>query len=635
MIREREKEGRASLVIGRLALALVLALVGLLALRQVDSLDVGFHLKAGEHVLDGNGWPRTDPFSFTMREHRYVDTSWGYQALIAAIQRAFGASGLVLAHAGLALATFVLLVRTARLAPADPTVLVLLLLVGALACELRFAVRPEMLSLLLLAALLHLLHRHAEGRRAPLGLLPLLFLVWANVHALFVLGWGALACFVAGLWIRHRSLDRRLAGWALASVAVAFVNPYGVRGVLFPFTLLTRFRASNPFHEEIGEFVSPFDSAALEAQVFYPWIPVQAFRLFVVLAGLACIGLLARKERRWWCVLLILVFAWPAASMIRNMPLLVVAGLPGVVWGLSPSGAGLAHRPRQAALAFAALVALLLSLRVASDAYYIDSRRGERFGLGWNESALPVDAVAYARAAGLEGLPLNHLNLGGWLMWAGGTPVFIDGRLEVVGEAFYGEYRRALSSQDALEACVQRWGIGWTIFPYATFPQLLGRLSKDPRWRLAYVDGVAALFVREGAGAARCVDPAWSARELPAALELERLPGFGAGPPRPKRFVRWAEGCFRRQRFPERDHVLGLFHLYRGELDESAARFAAAIRASEGRYFELYSNLGAVLFRKEQWEEAARCYRLVLAERPDDALALRRLDEIARQRLRR
>ena len=91
----------------------------------------------------------------------------------------------------------------------------------------------------------------------------------------------------------------------------------------------------------------------------------------------------------------------------------------------------------------------------------------------------------------------------------------------------------------------------------------------------------------------------------------------------------------RRQRFPEREHMLGLFHLYRGELDESARNFAAAIRASDGRYFELYSNLGAVLFRMKAWEDAARCYRLVLSERPDDALAERRLDEIARERTRR
>jgi hypothetical protein len=626
VITDRSEEGRRALV-QRAALALVFALTVLLALRQVDSLDVGFHLKAGNHVLDGRGWPRTDPFSFTMREHRYVDTSWGYQVLIAAVERLGGAGGLVLLHAALVLGVFVLLWRTALLEGVDRTVLAALLFLGALASEMRFAVRPELVSYLLLAGLLHLLHRHAHARGAPLALLPVLFLVWANVHSLFVLGWGALACVCVGLALRRGAIDRPLVLWSLASVAVTLVNPYGWRGVFFPFTLLTRFRESNPFHAEIGEFVSPFDAAALEERPFYPWIPVQAFRLLVVLGGLAFVVLLVR--RRWACALLLLVFAVPAVSMIRNTPLLVVAGLPAIAWGLSFGGPAL-RGARTALAGLVAALALLLGLRVASDAYYVDVRREERFGLGWNDAVLPIDAARYVERSGIDGPPLNHLNFGGWLMWALDQPTFIDGRLEVVGEDFYREYRAATSSQEALEACVARWGIRWLIFPYANFPQLLGRMSSDARWKLAYADHLAAIFVRDEPGVSRFIAP-----ELPGAapgepLALEGLPGFARGAPRPSRLARWVAGLTARARFPRDEHYSGLFHLYRGELERSAERFAAAIRASGGRYFEHYANLGAVLYRMRRWPEAAACYRIVLAERPDDALAQRRLAEITR-----
>jgi hypothetical protein len=44
---------------GRIALVAVFGLLAILATRQVSSLDVGFHLKAGEHILAGNGWPET------------------------------------------------------------------------------------------------------------------------------------------------------------------------------------------------------------------------------------------------------------------------------------------------------------------------------------------------------------------------------------------------------------------------------------------------------------------------------------------------------------------------------------------------------------------------------------------------
>jgi len=608
----------------RLALAVVLALAALLALRQVDSLDAGFHLRTGNSILDGDGWPRTDPFSFTLREHAYVDTSWGYQVLIAAVERALGPDGLVLLHAALVAATFFLLARTARLGGADLALLPALVLVGILASELRFAVRPELLSYLFLAGVIHLLRRHAEGRRTPLVLLPLVFLLWANCHSLFVLGWGALGCFVAGSFLRNIELDRRLALWSVASLVAPLLNPYGARGVLFPFTLLSRFDASNPFQQEIGEFVSPFDFQALDAQPFHPALAVWSFRLFVALAALSLIGLL--RKRRFAEALLVLVFAWPSVRMLRNTPILVVAALPALSAGL--------HWPvrlarmRPALPALVTLLAVLLALRVRTDAYYVDDRREHRTGLGWNESVLPVEAAAFVTRAKLEGPMLNHLNFGGWLMWALGMPVFIDGRLEVVGEEFFLEYRRALDSQEALEDCVARWGIHWMIFPYTNFPKLLGRMSADERWMLVHADPVGVVFVRSSPGTTPPIDLGLARVLDPDPLRLEDLPGFEHGPPRPTRLARWGAGFLAHQPFPTREHCLALFHLYRGENDKAAARIAAAIRASDGRYLELYNNLGAALFRAQRWQEAARCYRIVLAEEPDDPLARQRLGEI-------
>jgi len=607
----------------------VLVLATCLALRQVDSLDVGFHLRAGEHVLDGYGWPRMDPFSFAMRDHAYVDTSWGYQVMIAAVQRAAGPAGLVLLHAGLVLGLFVLLGRTALSlgAQAGPTAAVLLL--GVLASEPRFAVRPELVSYVLLALLLLLLQRHAAGRHAPLAWLVPLFLLWANVHSLFVLGWGALGCFVVGLAVRDRALDRRLASWSLAGAAATLVNPYGLRGVLFPFTLLSRFDSSNPFRQEIGELVSPFDWAALEGQPFYPWVAVWTFRAFVALASLTALRLLLRRQ--WYTVLLVLVFAWPAVRMIRNTPLFVVVALPPMALAASALGT---RFPRicRAIPTVVGLLALGLACRVSTDAYYVDQRREARTGLGWNRSVFPAEALEHVRRAGISGRPLNHLNFGGWLMWAGETETYVDGRLEVLGEDFYRRYRSAFSSQEAFEAEAARWDARWTIFPYATFPQLLVRLSADERWYLAYVDAVAALFVRAGPDAERLVDPALPTRAPLEPLQLSSLPGFPAGPPRPSRLARFTAGFTARARFPTSDHALGLFHLYRGELPQAATRMVAAIRASGGRYYELYANLGAVLFRMQRWEEAEHCYRVVLADDPGSTLAQQRLGELRRLR---
>ena len=622
--------GRAPSLAGIAFLAIGLLLT-LLALRQVGNPDTGFHLKAGESILSGNGWPVTDTFTFTLRGHPYVDTSWGYQVLTAAVLRAGGVSGLVLFHALLILAVFSIVLRTTRLEAADRLSLAVFLLLGVLASEIRFEARPELLSYAFLAVVLHLLHRRAHGRSAPLWLLPLIHLIWANCHSLFILGWGAMACFLVALRIRDGRIDRRLLGASACSVAITLLNPYGWRGAVFPLTLATRLRPGNAFADSIGEFISPFRLQIPEGFPFYPKLPIFSFRILAVLVLLSLPLLFRRK--RWDLLLLALAYFPLAAGMIRNMPVLVLVALPGLVWSLPAEalitrafrGGTAKARIRTALFCLLALLALALGLRVAHDSYYVGARRPTRFGLGWNRLILPLDAAAFAVRAGLRGPMLNHLNFGGTLMWALPQPVFIDGRLEVVGEEFYEEYRRLFDSQDALEEAVGRYDLRWVVFPYATNPATLSRMSRDRRWTLAYVDGISVIFVRqEDAGSH--VDPALRSRigEEPRREDVRSLPGLG-GPPRQGRLGRWLAGLYRREDYPSEDFGLGLFHFYRGEPLRAERRFAEAIRRSEGAYFEMYADLAAVLYRQGRIEEARACDRVVLEDDPGNRLALERL----------
>jgi tetratricopeptide (TPR) repeat protein len=317
--------------------------------------------------------------------------------------------------------------------------------------------------------------------------------------------------------------------------------------------------------------------------------------------------------------------------MVRNMPLLVVTALPGVVWGFAPR-VSLRRGPIRGVALVVLAVSLVLGLRVASDAYYVASRRVERFGLGWNRLALPVAAAARVAEAGIAGPMLNYLSFGGTLMWTLPDPVFIDGRLEVVGEEFYEYYREIFDSPAALEAAVARWGIRWIVFPYAERPALLDALSRDPRWRLAHVDPLAVIFVRAHPGVEHLVgDTVRAELGSPAApVSLSELPGLGAarrvGPAR-----RFLEGLVRRERFPADELALGLFHYFRGDPARAAPRFAAGIRASGGAYYELYANLAAALYRQDRLAEAAACYRIVLQDDPANARAHSRLAEIDRR----
>jgi tetratricopeptide (TPR) repeat protein len=441
-----------------------------------------------------------------------------------------------------------------------------------------------------------------------------------------------MGCFVLGGWIRDRRPDHALLGWSLASVAVTVINPYGIRGVVFPFTLATRMQAGNPFGQSIGEFVSPFALKLSDQFPFYPKLPIDCFRVLAVLAILSLPVLFRRK--RWDLCLLVIAFFPLAVEMIRNMPLLVITAFPALVWAMPAERvlelSGLRHRWRARAiagvLALLAVTMVLLGLRVVHDAYYIASRRPSRFGLGWNRIILPLGAAEFAMRAGLTGPVLNHLNFGGTLMWKLPQPVFIDGRLEVVGERFYDEYRQAFDSEEALEAAVSRYGVQWMVFPYAINPTLLKQLSRDARWRLAYVDDLSVIFVRQASGAIAPVDPSLDARigADPRRIEVRSLPGLG-GAARPGEIRHWMAGLFHREDFPSVDFNLGLFHFFRGEPVRAERRFAAAIQETGGAYYEMYANLAATLYWQKRLPEARDCDRIVLESDPGNRLALDRL----------
>ena len=85
--RSDPRDHAASPIPARYGILLLLVFLLLLAfaIRTVGSPDVGFHLRAGEEILDGSGWPRSVSFTYTVNDHEYIDTSWGYQAGIALV----------------------------------------------------------------------------------------------------------------------------------------------------------------------------------------------------------------------------------------------------------------------------------------------------------------------------------------------------------------------------------------------------------------------------------------------------------------------------------------------------------------------------------------------------------------------
>src|SRR5262249_54385432 len=143
-------------------------------------------------------WPHNGLFS-QYAERPWSAYSWGFEVAAAALYGWLGLRSVPVLLAGLKLALAAVTLGLARPQPAAFW-RAAGLAAAALYAIAALAVRPVFVSMIFFGVLLQLLSRaRRSGDARALRFLPLLFLLWANVHIQFVYGLLALALFCAAV----------------------------------------------------------------------------------------------------------------------------------------------------------------------------------------------------------------------------------------------------------------------------------------------------------------------------------------------------------------------------------------------------------------------------------------------------
>jgi hypothetical protein len=282
-----------------LSLLAFAALAFLFGCFELLDTDIWWHLRAGEWILHNGRVPDLDPFSFGSADQRWIDLHWLFQIIMAVCYRAAGVAGLLLLTSAVASTTFVT-AAGARPAGAPWPVVLLAMLPGLLLASNRFDPRPEMFTLLFLAAFLTVL-AHVERRPRVAWLLPVIQFFWVNMHGLFIFGPIVLAVWWLswlGLrgWRRWRGETaaqpagtRQLAAASLAVLVCCLANPYGLEGVLLPWQLYPKVtQEGNPYKDYIEEFMSSrrYAAYALSQGAAGRWI-LGVFHFLLLLVPLS------------------------------------------------------------------------------------------------------------------------------------------------------------------------------------------------------------------------------------------------------------------------------------------------------------------------------------------------------------
>jgi hypothetical protein len=401
----------------------------LLGCYELFDTDVWWHLRSGQWILQNRRIPRLDVFTFSSPDRPWIDLHWGFQVALAASYATGGVPGLILL-ASAASSAAVTIAATARRRDWPAWVVGLCWLPALALMATRFDPRPEVFSLLFLAGFLAVLHR-VEQRPALAWVLPLLQVLWVNMHGLFILGPIVLGCYSLDRVARTIVPSRGLGGirgrgeaplrWhlvpATAAVLLAtLVNPYGFRGSMLPLELWPKIAdPSSPYKSYIDEFAglrsavrdrmlaTPGVHFHIRVQVFlllmtaWSFLPTAAWRAWR--RSVEREGPAPASRSSWWVV------GWVVMS---GLALAAALGLPlpGTPAWLARAGrmvpallllAGAAGAARLAVCSRAA--ALTMGVGTAAAAAWAAWLRAYLFDDGSGPSGVLADATPYVGAS--------------------------------------------------------------------------------------------------------------------------------------------------------------------------------------------------------------------------------------------
>ncbi|MBI5478551.1 MAG: tetratricopeptide repeat protein [Deltaproteobacteria bacterium] len=413
-----------------------------LGLKQLADVDGWYHLAYGRELLAGGRFPPGEPFLAPLlgQGGEYRTPEWLFAVLVRAAEQVGGLPAVSVLVALLAALTFIVLWRDRTESTQDTTAGLMaraaVLMLAAVLMRERFQPRPEIVAFLLISLVQHAIHRHEEGEWRPLAALPLLFIVWANIHPSQVVGLGLLGLHALALLagVGWKRLQGERPGWralrpamapalvAVAGVAASFVAATPGVGLATSVRFLATILGGGP-----APGASDGGAAAPALTHFVSELAAPGRDdLLGLQGGFICLvaASFAVNARHVSASALARAAAACAASLVavRFIPLLPLICAPLVARNL----AEVAARGRVRAALACALPLLLAPLAAPQVARFTD----ERFGVGLLPGRFPEGSLGQLENLHLAGPVYHTIHFGGFIAWRAvpGVRPFHDAR---------------------------------------------------------------------------------------------------------------------------------------------------------------------------------------------------------------
>ena len=488
------------------ALALLGLLVAVSATKVIDP-DLWWHLSSGWAISQMQFIPKTDIFSYTAFGAPWLNNEWLFQVVAWLMYEHGGIGAITLLKFLLTASLAGVVFRTTRFLSGSPSIALWATAFMLVAASLRIMERPFLAALVLLGLFCHVLHRYAQGGGRLIWALPLIQVLWINVHGSGLQG-PALACaFAAG----ETLLARIQAGWGgpepipaerrrrlwiagFGCLAACTINPWGIDTLLFPFELIHMPAILDFTHEWIG-FLHPWFDDVIPTHLMLA-------SAFITLASFAA----NRGRARLSHLFLVAFMTSVLMRSARFGPDFMVVAIPIACANLASAFKGrFSTKPNGYRAAWIGLAAMTaLSCLAAARGVTVTLGGGKLLekGIGTLAEAAPTRMVDFLEANEIHGRVFNEMGLGGYLIfrrWPG-ERVFIDGRTPVYGDRFYEEFVDAFRTGRNFEKIERERRFDYMVFSGKdVWDQRYFHkyLWERPDWKLVYMAHDGIVYLRD------------------------------------------------------------------------------------------------------------------------------------------
>lgn len=470
--------------------------------KPITASDFWWHLNTGRWIIENGSLPQNDPFTYTAsntpdkRKDVILKGFWLSQATYYFLYSRTGFAGIIFFKA--ALFTLILFVfwRILSFRGLDPYTGLLVLSPVALFLSYYEEARPQVFSFFAVLIIFYLFEqglksmRDSEQRTMPISLLflPLVMLLWANMHRGFIIGHAMIGIYLLTETFKfvfnkggfNKKSYVAFVSISIISAAASFLNPSHVYPVFINLREL-----SSPLVISIDEYLSPWKYADRIGDQYLPYCLVSVATVTLSLL------ILSWKRLKTPHILLYLGFAAAAFKSFRFSPFFILIS-PVIAAGYLPAGIQLILKRARTVAVAAIIISAFLIMSHSHKKSFLTRE-------SLQTQNLPIASADFILRHRLPGYIFNPYEWGGYLAWSlyPDYKVFTDSRM--LDPDVHTNY--SIVKHGRKDAIFDQYGINTVIFyPFhisnLNMPDIIFSLLKDDRWRLVYFDYNSVIFIR-------------------------------------------------------------------------------------------------------------------------------------------